>query len=58
MCVYVCVPWYLQHQEEKHRGRKGKDDSEKDENVPPLKRLYSIGTPAYRSKSEETAGAA
>ena len=53
VCVYVCVPWYLQHQEEKRRGRKRKDDSEmKDENVPPLKRLYSIGTPAYRAKAK------
>ena len=50
----VCVSWYLQHQEDKRRGRKLKDDSEmKDENFSPLKRLYSIGTPAYyRAKAK------
>ena len=49
----VCVSWYLQHQEDKRRGRKLKDDSEmKDENVSPLKRLYSIGTPAKRQQEQ------
>ena len=49
----VCVLWYLQHQEKKRRERNHRDDVEmKDENVPPLKRLYSIGTPAYRAKAK------